>query len=154
MRIKILRTKKRANLETCARFMSGSGPWLALGIDYKACLKSVAAPLREVYAAMDGADALGFIVLQMTGTFKGYIQTVCVGPDARGRGIGTKLIKFAERRIFAETPNVFICVSSFNRDARRLYEKLGYARAGLLKDFIIAGHDELLLRKTLGPLNE
>jgi ribosomal protein S18 acetylase RimI-like enzyme len=59
---------------------------------------------------------------------------------------------FAERRILAETPNVFICVSSFNDGARRLYERLGYEVVGELKDYIVAGHSEILLRKTIGPL--
>ena len=57
----------------------------------------------------------------MTGAFVGYIQTVCVAPEWRGRGLGAILISFAEERIFRETPIVFMCVSSFNTDAQRLY---------------------------------
>jgi [ribosomal protein S18]-alanine N-acetyltransferase len=148
----ISRTKRTADLRHCARLMAATEPWLTLGLDYGACLRSVSAPLREVYAARGDGGALGFIVLQMTGTFKGYIQTVCVAPEGRGLGIGTRLIKFAERRIFKETPNVFMCVSSFNRGARKLYKKLGYVKTGILRDFIVKGHDELLLRKTRGPL--
>jgi hypothetical protein len=45
-------------------------------------------------------------------------------------------------------------VSSFNPDARRLYERLGYSVVGELKDLIVPGHSEILLRKTLGPLTE
>ena len=151
--IQIVRTADPRSLRACARFMAQSEPWLTLGRDYSACLKSVSAPLREVYAAREKGKDLGFIILQMTGTFKGYIQTICVGPDARGRGIGTLLILFAEERIFRESPNVFICVSSFNKAARRLYARLGYQKTGLLKDFVVRGHDELLLRKTRGPLD-
>jgi ribosomal protein S18 acetylase RimI-like enzyme len=61
---------------------------------------------------------------------------------------------FAERRIFSETPNAFICVSSFNGGARRLYERLGYQVIGELEDYVIPGHSEILLRKTIGPLTE
>jgi ribosomal protein S18 acetylase RimI-like enzyme len=43
-------------------------------------------------------------------------------------------------------------VSSFNRDAQRLYERLGYKVVGELTDYIVRGHSEFLLRKTLGPL--
>jgi ribosomal protein S18 acetylase RimI-like enzyme len=150
--VRISRTARRADLETCARFMSESEPWLTLGIGYADCLKAASAPLREAYAAKEDGKALGFIILQMTGTFRGYIQTVCVGPAARGKGIGSKLVRYAEKRIFRETPNVFMCVSSFNKGAQKLYKKLGYIRTGLLKDFIVAGHDELLLRKTRGPI--
>jgi ribosomal protein S18 acetylase RimI-like enzyme len=152
--VKIARTNKIADFKLCARLMAATEPWLTLKRDYSACLSSVAAPLREVYAAKKNGTTLGFIILQMTGTFKGYIQTICVAPQARGRGIGTLMIEFAERRVFRETPNVFMCVSSFNKGARRLYKKLGYTKSGTLRDFITKGFDEFLLRKTLGPLNE
>ena len=151
--ISIKLTKAQADLRACARFMAEAEPWKTLGRDYKACLRTVTASMREVYAAKDDGRPLGFIVLQMTGTFRGYIQILCTAPEARGRGIGTRLMGFAEKRIFRESPNVFICVSSFNKGARRLYRHLGYKRIGVLKDFIAKGHDELLLRKTLGPLN-
>ena len=91
-------------------------------------------------------------MLNMKGAFVGYIQTVCVAPECRGRGIGTLLVRFAEERVFRDTPNVFLCVSSFNADARRLYERLGYALVGELTDYLVRGHAELLMRKTLGPL--
>jgi [ribosomal protein S18]-alanine N-acetyltransferase len=45
---------------------------------------------------------------------------------------------------------VNICVSSFNTAARRLYERLGFQQVGVLRDFIVVGHDEILLRKTRG----
>lgn len=147
-------TKEPADLRACARLMAGTEPWKTLGRDYKACLKGVTAPMREVYAAKEAGQALGFIILLMTGTFKGYIQTVCVAPEARGRGIGTMLVRFAEERIFKVSPNVFMCVSSFNKGARRLYKRLGYTKTGTLKDFTVKGRDELLLRKTLGPIND
>ena len=72
----------------------------------------------------------------------------------RGRGLGSALIAFAERRILRDKPNVFICVSSFNARARRLYERMGYEVVGELKDFVVRGHSEFLLRKTTGPLAE
>jgi [ribosomal protein S18]-alanine N-acetyltransferase len=60
------------------------------------------------------------------------------------------LIGWAEQRIARESPNVFLCVSSFNVAARRLYERLGYELVGRLDGFIVREHDELLLRKTRG----
>lgn len=43
----------------------------------------------------------------------------------------------------------FLCVSSFNPRARALYERLGYELIGELKDFVIDGASELLMRKRL-----
>jgi ribosomal protein S18 acetylase RimI-like enzyme len=88
----------------------------------------------------------------MHGAFVGYIQIVAVTPGARGSGVGTELIRFAEERIFSTYPNVFLCVSSFNPRARALYERLGYQLIGELRDFLIKGQSEFLLRKTIGPL--
>jgi ribosomal protein S18 acetylase RimI-like enzyme len=46
---------------------------------------------------------------------------------------------------------VFLCVSSFNDAARRLYERLGYAAVGRLPNFLVDGHDEILMMKSAGP---
>jgi ribosomal protein S18 acetylase RimI-like enzyme len=133
----------------CAEMMSSSEPWITLGRGFDATLKVVRNPDREVYVD----DALrGFIILNMKGPFAGYIQTICVAPDARSTGLGSELIAFAEERIFRETPNVFLCVSSFNTRARALYERLGYALVGEIPDYLIRGASELLMRKTRGPL--
>ena len=138
----------------CARMMSRSEPWLTIGRGYDACLPALTDPTREVYVAVQDGRILGFIVLLLSGAFVGYIQTVCVVPDARGTGLGTQLLQFAEQRISEVSPNVFLCVSSFNPKARALYERLGYQLVGELTDYLIRGHSELLYRKTTGPLME
>jgi ribosomal protein S18 acetylase RimI-like enzyme len=135
--------------------MADSEPWRTLGRDYETSLRIVSDPVKEVYVAYVGDDTgaiAGFLILNMTGAFVGYIQTVCVAPECRGRGLGAILIRFAEERIFSAAPNVFMCVSSFNTDAQRLYERLGYQLIGELTDYIVAGYSEILLRKTIGPL--
>ena len=143
----------------CADLMASSDPWRRLGRSFDESLRIVRDPAREVYVALDpsAADAtravMGFVVVVMQGAFVGYIQSVAVGEPWRGRGLGTALIGFAERRIFRDEPNVFICASSFNPAARRLYERLGYRVVGELSDYIVPGHAEVLLRKTIGPLS-
>jgi ribosomal protein S18 acetylase RimI-like enzyme len=88
----------------------------------------------------------------MDGPFPGYIQTVGVEPEWRDRGVGSRLVGFAEERIFRDSPNVFMCVSSFNPDALRLYKRLGYEVIGEIREFIVKGHSEFLLRKSIAPL--
>jgi ribosomal protein S18 acetylase RimI-like enzyme len=143
-----------AEAEACAQMMAGSEPWLTLRRDYATSLKILTDPTREVHVATVQGEIVGFILLNMRGAFVGYIQSICVAPQWRGQGVGSRLIAFAEQRIFKETPNVFICVSSFNPNARRLYERLGYKLVGVLKDYLISGYDEVLLRKTIAPLLE
>lgn len=134
--------------------MAASEPWITLGRTYDDSLKIVGDPSKEVYLAAHGDALVGFVILNMRGAFVGYIQTLCVAPECRGKGIGSLLIKFAEQRILSETPNVFMCVSSFNKAAQRLYERLGYDVVGELRDYVVAGHSEFLLRKTIAPLAE
>jgi ribosomal protein S18 acetylase RimI-like enzyme len=100
--------------------MSESEPWKTLGRDYNASVATLSDPLKEVYVAVQGDDIAGFAILNMRGAFVGYIQTLCVAPALRGHGTGSILLRFAEERIFSDSPNVFMCVSSFNKDAQRL----------------------------------
>jgi ribosomal-protein-alanine N-acetyltransferase len=153
MSLEITRLATEAEAQACARIMAESEPWLTLGRSYQASLSIVRDPSREVYIARDENGVAGFLILCMTGAFVGYIQTIAIQPDRRGQGLGSRLIDFAERRILAESPNVFMCVSSFNNDARRLYERLGYRVVGELTDYIVQGYSEILLRKTIGPLS-
>lgn len=148
----IERLATQEDAEACARMMACSEPWLTLGRTYEASLVVVQDPSRETYIRREGGELAGFLIICMTGAFVGYIQTICIHPDHRGRGLGSRMVEFAEQRILKEVPNVFMCVSSFNHDARRLYERLGYQVVGELTDYIVAGYSEILLRKTIGPL--
>ena len=139
-------------MEACARMMADSEPWKTLERTYAQCLARMRDETKERIAARDARGLAGFLILDMRGAFPGYIQTVCVAPDRRGSGIGTALIRHAEERVLRESRNVFLCVSSFNAGARRLYERLGYEPVGELRDYLVRGHAELLMRKTTGPL--
>jgi ribosomal-protein-alanine N-acetyltransferase len=152
MQIRPLTTDAEARI--AARLMASSEPWLTLERTFEDSLRLLTDASREVYVAFEDDVFQGFVILNMNGVLAGYIQTIAVAHDARGSGVGTQLVKFAEERIFRESPNVFLCVSSFNTAAHRLYERLGYKLVGELADFIIAGHSEQLMRKTIGPWRE
>jgi ribosomal-protein-alanine N-acetyltransferase len=152
--LSILRLASDADRERCARLMSTSDPWLTLGRTYESSYQLLGDATREIYVAKVGDEVAGFLILLMQGAFVGYIQTICMAPEHRNRGLGGRLLAFAEERIFRESPNVFLCVSSFNTGAQRLYLRLGYELIGELKDYIVRGHSELLMRKTRGPLRE
>jgi ribosomal protein S18 acetylase RimI-like enzyme len=138
----------------CAAIMCSSDPWTTLGRSFEECLSRLTDQTREIWVARLGGEIAGFVILNMKGGFVGYIQTICVAAASRGSGLGTRIMQFAEERIFRESPNVFLCVSSFNTRARELYERLGYKVVGELTEFLVRGHDELLMRKTLGPMSE
>ncbi len=153
MKFKIESTSDETILDRCAVMMSQSEPWITLKRDLNGCKEAMRGDYIEVYVCFDNKNLLGFIVLQMAGVFIGYIQSICVSPETRSSGLGTALIAYAEKRIFSTSPNVFMLVSTFNEKAARLYFKLGYEKIGTLKNFVIDGMDEFLLRKTIGSLN-
>ena len=152
--IEIHRLKNTKEAEICARMMADSEPWMTLRRDYDDSLKIIEDRSYETHLASVGGEISGFVVILMHGAFVGYIKSICVSPRWRNRGIGSRLMSFAEGRIFGEAPNVFICVSSFNEGARRFYERLGYEVVGELKNYIVSGHSEILMRKTIAPLAE
>lgn len=141
-----------ADATWAAKVMAESEPWVTLGTGYERSLNLLGNAARERYLAKVAGEPAGFLMISMQGAFVGYVQLLGVAPEFRGHGVGKALIEFAERRIFRETPNVFICVSDFNQAAQGFYANMGYQKIGELQDFIIAGHAEILLRKTIGPI--
>jgi ribosomal protein S18 acetylase RimI-like enzyme len=152
--VEIRRLENTGEAEDCARKMAESEPWMTLGRDYEASLEIVSDPSHEVYLALRDDEIVGFVVVSMTGTFIGYVKSIYTAPEWRNRGIGSRLMSYAESRIFRETPNVFICVSGFNEGAQRLYRRLGYEVIGELKNYLVSGKSEILMRKTIAPLAE
>lgn len=143
-------TGNQDDLSKCAAMMAKTDPWITLGVGYEVCLKAFEGGCKEIYVVRYGGEIAGFVVLQVCGAFSGYIQTICIGENFRNRGLGTKLLEFCEKRILEFSPNIFICVSSFNEGAIRLYKNFGFRLVGELENFVVDGFTELLLRKTVG----
>lgn len=136
----------------CAEMMDSSDPWITLEMTYEQCLKAFDGECKEIYVLENGQQIAGFVILQMCGTFKGYIQTLVVNEGFRGRGLAKLLLKHCEERILQESPNLFICVSAFNEVAKKIYLDFGFRQVGVLEDLVKKGFDELLLRKSIAPL--
>ncbi|HFC11346.1 MAG TPA: GNAT family N-acetyltransferase [Anaerolineae bacterium] len=151
MHLIITPLQHQSDAQLCAEFMYTSDPWQRLQSSYTGLLAMFADESKEIYVAKMANELVGFMVLHMNGAFVGYLQTIGVFPAWQGRGIGRKLIAFAEKRVFTDSPNLFLCVSSFNKRAQKFYQTLGYAVVGELKDYLVAGHAEILMRKSIAP---
>jgi ribosomal-protein-alanine N-acetyltransferase len=145
-------TTNPQDFAACATIMVQTDPWITLGMDYEQCLKAFDGDFKEVFVMKKDMEIMGFVIMQTQGSFKGYIQTISINSTGRGQGYGTQLLQFCEKRILRYSPNIFICVSSFNHGAIQLYTKFGFELVGELKDFVKQGFTELLLRKTVGPV--
>jgi len=148
----ITKTTDPRKIAACAKMMSSTDPWITYDMDYGYCLKAFDGNCKEVYVLENEEEIAGFVILQVCGTFNGYIQSLCVNEKHRNKGLGKKLLQFCEERILKISPNIFICVSSFNRGAIKLYYEFGFKLVGELPDFVKEGLTELLLRKTFGPM--
>jgi ribosomal protein S18 acetylase RimI-like enzyme len=138
-----------ADFEWCAHLMAGNEPWITLRQDLGACRSKLRRPGCELFIAREGSERQGFILLLPFGLAGSpYISSVAVEARARGRGLGTRLVEFAEER-YAARRHIFLCVSSFNQRAQALYRRLGYERIAEFPDYVVEGHSELLFHKKL-----
>jgi ribosomal protein S18 acetylase RimI-like enzyme len=136
--------------EWAARTMAGSDPWVRLGRGLETCRAVCTRPGYEMWVARSAGEPLGFALVHARGVAGSpYLASIAVAEAARGRGVGARLLAFVEDRFRPEARHFFLCVSSFNAGARRLYERLGYEAVGLLKDYVIDGADEVLMHKWL-----
>src|SRR5271165_13920 len=142
------------NYEWCARVMAASEPWITLGRDFVACRAALARPGTELFVARaiiagDQERPSGFILVAPHGLAGSpYIASIAVAAEARGHGVGSELLRFAEQH-FAGREHLFLLVSSFNLRAGQFYRRHGYELVGELKDYIVPGQSELILHKRL-----
>jgi [ribosomal protein S18]-alanine N-acetyltransferase len=143
--------------EWCARVMATTEPWITLRRHLEECLAALVRPGTELFVARHVAPHIaphndlpvGFILVSAYGLAGSpYIASIAVASEARGQGIGSQLLRFAEGH-FAGRKHIFLLVSSFNRRAQQLYGRHGYEFVGELKDYIEPGQSEHILHKRL-----
>lgn len=94
----------------------------------------------------DGAMLGNLIGLRRAGSRALRIYSVVVAPDARGLGIGQRLVEALQALALAEgCDRVTLEVRADNAAARALYAKLGYREAALLPGYYEDGSDGLRL---------
>ncbi|MGQ0569249.1 MAG: GNAT family N-acetyltransferase [Armatimonadota bacterium] len=161
-----IRRLQRTDIEACARIVAGEPLWRRYGQTARRARTTIREALGsrgssrasgaagEFAVARQGRDVIGFIWFRLDGTFhhSGYVRWVAVAAGARGRGVGARLMEYAERRIFRRGLNIFLLVSDFNRGAQAFYRKRGYTRVGAVPDYLVPGITEYLYWKTLGPI--
>jgi [ribosomal protein S18]-alanine N-acetyltransferase len=136
--------------EWAARLMAGSDPWITLGRGLDACRAACTRPGYELFVARKGGLPLGFALVHPRGVAGSpYLASIAVAAGARGGGVGRRLLAFVEDRFRPGARHFFLCVSSFNERARRLYERQGYEAVGVFEDYVIDGASEVLMHKWL-----
>ena len=105
---------------------------------------------RRYQILADGRLA-GAIVVRSPWLSGSYLQLLGMLPGSEGQGVGSVTLDWlvAQAQEHGKFRNVWLCVSSFNTEAQRLYRAHGFEKAALLDDLAIVGIDELLMRKRL-----
>ncbi len=142
----------RTHIPACREIVMASDPWKRLGegFDFFSMFSREVSHLKAYVCIVD-KRTVGFIVFASDPVFAqgGYLRALGVAPSMRRRGIGQKLLMFAEIMTARRSHNFYLCVSSFNRRAQSFYKALGYTKVGNVPELIIPGASEYIFWKRL-----
>ncbi len=95
----------------------------------------IAPPASIILCRKDREGLLGTIhILLCAGT--AHFGMLAVRPSMQGRGIGKSLLREAEKiAVDAHAMRAEMAVLTFRRELLSFYERLGYARTGIFRDF-------------------
>lgn len=127
-------------------------PWSRYPFSAKALSAYLAAaePGAPRYAILFDGVLAGALGLRLNWLRGPYVQFLGILPDHQGRRIGHGVMSQVIRDARADKDrNVWVAASSFNADAIRFYENLGFERVALLDGLVQDSIDEVLLRLRL-----
>ncbi|WP_337191987.1 GNAT family N-acetyltransferase [Streptomyces sp. HUCO-GS316] len=100
---------------------------------------AVAAGQFAVWAAHDGPRVIGTVSLAFTGQPNGghraELVKLMVHRDARGRGLGSRLLATAEEAAVAAEITLLHLDTETDSAAEHLYRSAGWTRAGVIPDY-------------------
>ena len=79
--------------------------------------------------ALDQGDEVGGFIIGRANADEGEVITLCVSPAVRRQGIATALMG-ALKEVLALRRRILLEVAITNREARALYETLGFCEVG------------------------
>ncbi len=108
---------------------------------------------KEVYIATEGGKELGSIVLNYKRGGSVKVGPFVVDPEARGRGIGTQLLTFAEQRAREKgRRKIYATTSHLNEPVNRVFSKCGFQAEAHFPDQYKKGSIELIWGKLLSGI--
>jgi ribosomal protein S18 acetylase RimI-like enzyme len=127
-------------------------PWRTLGYSVPQLQGFFTRPdpaLNRFCVRSPGGTLQGAIAVRYPWLRGPYLEILGLSPAARGQGLGRQLIGWMAAEAGPASQNLWALVSAFNDAARQFYRRQGFVEIATLADFLVAGSDELLLRKTL-----
>jgi len=148
-----IRPYKPDDFDSVVRMLGDLDPWRPLGYTRSDWERFFEMPLqgREAFVIEIDGRVTGVGVLRQRFLFGDYLELLAVAVSAQGRGHGGALLGYLEEVVFRRSKNLFVCVSDFNHQGRRFYERHGYKEIGPILHLLVPGSSEILMRKTSGP---
>ncbi|MFA6185867.1 MAG: GNAT family N-acetyltransferase [Phycisphaerae bacterium] len=104
------------------------------------------------YSAVENNETIGWVCFGPTactiGTFD--VFWIVVNPKSQAKGLGTKLMDFATDLIKKDNGRLIVVETSGMAKylaTQKFYEKLGYKKEAVLKDFYTKGDDKIIYLK-------
>jgi ribosomal protein S18 acetylase RimI-like enzyme len=113
--------------------------------------RSIASPRQSVWVVEGGKGWLAGLLVLWHFPHRVRVYDIATHPDARGQGIGGRLLEHAEAQAHAAGCS-WMTLEAEEQDGRLVewYRQHGYAVVGRLKDFYHAGCSAVRMTKRLG----
>ena len=147
------RPAEKTDVEAIARIVVGTPLWQRYGVTLERARQVLEAGLAQGDAILVSGERelAGFAWVQLRGAFvrSPYLKWIGVAGGNQSRGLGRELLRAAEDAARRERPELFLLCSDFNAAGQRFYEREGYARLGVIPDYVLAGVGEVIFFKKL-----
>ncbi len=108
--------------------------------------EELAQPAARIWCAQDGGQLVGFIALRgAAGQWE--LLNIAVNPNRQRQGIATALMRQALAAL--GMVQITLEVSTANQAAQALYQKMGFVKLGVRKEFYKDGSDALIMGNVL-----
>lgn len=131
-----------------AQQLAGMDPWLRLCYQVDVLDRFFLNPGcdAERYLLRIDQEIAGVLCLKQPWLRGVYLEQLAIFPPWQGRGLGRAALAFIEQS-HPRTGNIWLLVSRFNQSARSFYLANGFVELCTLDDLLVAGEDEILMRK-------
>lgn len=151
-RVRLERITGDSDAADVAALFAAIPPWRTLGYSVPQLQRFFTRPDPALnrFRVLDASGALqGAIAVRHPWLRGPYLEILGLSPAAQGQGVGRRLIGWMAAEAGPASQNLWALVSAFNDAARHFYRGQGFVEIATLAGFLVAGSDELLLRKPL-----
>lgn len=148
----LIRPAVEADVESMAHWTARVPLFAEHGITAAGVARQLRAALTDagasLLAAERGGAPVGFAHVLLQGGFgrSSYLKLLSVDGAARSQGVGRALMAALEEA-YGRPNGLFLLCTHTNADARRFYERLGYAQVGEVPDYLTPGLREVIYFK-------